>query len=91
MSLPIQTRVGGGDFEIELVPNASNLVTTIWVRNTQPGPVYVWLRHDGSGYELGTETNPREFVLAAPISINVPNNRRFPDDQTLRGYAKGPG
>ena len=73
--------VGSGSAEVDFTVNASNVVTGITIRNTLPTAyraVKVFIRHAGSGYTFDSEL----VFGGAPITISVPNARRFPNDNT---------
>ena len=72
--------LAGGSAEVEFVVNASNVVTGINIRNTLPGvrAIKVFIQHVGSGYTFNSEL----VFGGAPITISVPNPRRFPNDDS---------
>lgn len=72
---------GGGQASVDFTVNTSNVVTGITIRNTLPvayRAVKVFIQHAGSGYLFDSEL----VFGGAPITISLPNPRRFPDDFT---------
>lgn len=85
MAVVASIRIGAAVAEVEFTVNASGTVTGIVVRSTLPRAIRVYVRHAGSGYvfeDPSVSGLGRELVLTTPLTISLPNPRRFPDDGT---------
>ena len=81
MGVMASIHTGDGEASVEFTVNASNVVTGITIRNTLPEQyraLKVFIQHAGSGYTFDSEL----VFGGSPITISVPNPRRFPDDNT---------